>query len=433
MNDSPPPAGPHHRTEPPARRGGLSSYIHRTFASFSVTAFRWYYLSLIGFWSPMQMQMLARSLLIYDLTGSGTILGLMSLAGSIPMVVISLWGGVLADRLDKKAVLIWSQLGSGVLSALVGVLLTTGYLSKANPESWWVLVVSSAFQGTIFGLMMPSRAALMPDMVGYEKLMNAISLNNLGMNFFRIAAPAATGFIIAAWGYSAVYYAMAGLYLFSTIFLIPLPKFPGHFTQARSTLHEVADGVRYIRKETVIMMVLVFTLVTTILGQPFNILLPMFTENPHLLGGGPSATGIVLAVSGVGAIVVSLFLAVMPNRRRGFVMLWMGLIVALSLVGFSFLNAWAPALIMAVFIGLGQTGQISIGSALAQYHVDPAYRGRVMSFMQLGFGLASLGTVFGGVLADTLGIQWSLGLLSIALAVFAVFFLVFGRQLRALD
>ena len=106
----------------------------------------------------------------------------------------------------------------------------------------------------------------------------------------------------------------------------------------------------------------------------------------------------------------------MPNRRRGFVMLWMGLIVALSLVGFSFLNAWAPALIMAVFIGLGQTGQISIGSALAQYHVDPAYRGRVMSFMQLGFGLASLGTVFGGVLADTLGIQWSLGL-----------------QLRALD
>jgi MFS family permease len=418
---------------PPARRGGVAGYTQRTFSSFRVAGYRWYYISLIGHWAPMQMQNLARSLLIYEITGSGTILGVMSLAGSIPMVLLSLYGGALADRLDKRRVLIWGQSLTGLLTAGVGVLLTTGYLSRSNPDSWWVLVVSSALQGIVFGIIMPSRASILPDIVGTSELMNAISLTNLGMNFFRIAAPAATGFIIAGWGYASVYYIMTVFYAFSAVATLWVPRIPPRASQGRSALHEVGEGLRYLRRETVIMVVLAFTLITTILGQPFNILLPMFTESPDILNVGAEGTGVLLGVSGIGAVIVSLALAVMPDRRRGAIMLWMGLLLSLALIGFSFNLNWAWALVLVVLIGAGQTGQLAIGSTLVQYHVDPVYRGRVMSFQMLGFGLSSLGTVFGGVLADTLGIRWSVGGLAMALAVITVFILLFGQRLRRLD
>jgi MFS family permease len=415
------------------RRTGFSGYTRRTFSSFGSQGYRWYYISLIGHWAPMQMQNLARSLLIYELTGSGTILGIMALAGSIPMVILSLYGGALADRLDKRQVLIWGQFITGLLTAAVGVLLTTGYLSAAHPGSWWVLLASSAVQGVVFGIIMPSRASILPDIVGTGDLMNAISLTNLGMNFFRIAAPAATGFIIAAWGYASVYYIMAVFYVFSAISTFRVPRVPPRPSQGRSALHEVGEGLRYLRKETVIMLVLAVTLITTILGQPFNMLLPMFTESKDLLNVGAEGTGILLGVSGIGAIVVSLGLASMQNKRRGTIMLYMGLLLAVALVLFSFNTGWTAALVLVIFIGAGQTGQLAIGSTLVQYHVDPVYRGRVMSFQMLGFGLSSLGTVFGGVLADTLGIQWSVGALAMGLAVITVFILVFSRRLRALD
>ena len=418
---------------PAVRRGALASYVQRTFSSFRVPAYRWYYISLIGHWAPMQMQNLARSLLIYEITGSGTILGIMALSGSIPMVILSLYGGALADRLEKRRVLILGQFITGLLTVAVGVLLTTGYLSAANPGSWWVLLVSSALQGIVFGLIMPSRASIMPEIVSTGDLMNAISLSNLGMNFFRIAAPAATGFIIAAWRYPAVYYIMAGFYFFSSIATFRVPKIPPRNARSRSALREVTEGLRYLRKETVIMLVLGVTLVTTILGQPFNMLLPMFTTSSHLLNVGEEGTGILLGVSGIGAIIVSLTLAAMQNKRRGTIMLFMGMLLSIALILFSFNTGWTAALVLVIFIGAGQTGQLAIGSTLVQYHVDPAYRGRVMSFQMLGFGLSSLGTVFGGVLADTLGIQWSVGALAMGLAVITACLLIFGKRLRQLD
>lgn len=412
-------------------RGKISGYTRRVFSSFRNPAYRMYYYSMVGHWSPTQMQMVTRSLLIYRLTGSGTILGLMALAGSIPMLLLSLYGGALADRLEKRQVLIWGQLGSAVLSLAVGLALSSGYLVADNPGSWWVLVVSSACQGTVFGLMMPSRVSILPEIVGTEELMNAISLNNLGMNFFRIAAPAATGFIISAWDFASVYYIMTALYFFSTIFLFWLPRIPPRTSQGRSTFTEIVEGLRYIKKETTIMLILSFTLCCTILGMPFNMLLPMFTED--VLQVGEVGLGILMAVSGIGAIAVSLVLASMRNRKRGIIMLLMGFMLSLSLLGFSFINSWYPDLVLVIFIGMGQTGQMAIGSTLVQYHVDPTYRGRVMSFQMLGFGLSSLGTVFGGILADAMGIQWSVGGLAIALAVITIVILSFGRRLRQLD
>ncbi len=420
------------KTPPPApNEGGIAGYGRKVFSSFRNPIYRLYYYSLIGHWSPMQMQMVTRTLLIYRLTNSGSILGLMALAGSIPMLILSLYGGALADRMDKRKMLIIGQFASAAVTLAVGLTLSFGYLSKDVPGSWWVLIASSVSQGIIWGFIMPSRAAILPEFVEPDDLMNAVALNNMGMNFFRIFAPAATGFIIAAWDFAAVYYVMTFFYLFSTIFLFFIPRTRPVTRQLSSALTEVIDGFRYMRSETAIMLILVFTLACTILGMPFNMLLPMFTED--ILKVGEVGLGILMAVSGIGAVVVSFVLASISNKNRGILMLFSGLILSLALIAFSFTTEWALSLVLVVFIGLGQTGQTAIGMALIQYYVAPVYRGRVMSFILLGFGLSSLGTVFGGILADSLGIEWSIGGLAMALAVVSAVMIVFSSRLRKLD
>ena len=419
---------------PVVGHGGIAGYGRRVFTSFRNPVYRLYYYSLVGHWAPMQMQMQARTLLIYRITGSGRLLGTMALAGSLPMLILSLWGGALADRLDKRKILIIGQASSAVLALGVALAISFNYLSADVPGSWWILMVSSLIQGIIMGLMMPSRASMVPEIVEPEDLMNAISLNNMGMNVFRIMAPAATGFIIDAWDFAAAYYIMTVLYMSSNIFLMRIhTKRPARPTvqQQRSTTTEVADGLRYIRSNSTIMLILVFTLACTILGMPFTMLLPMFTED--ILDVGASGMGVILAVSGIGAIVVSVILASMTNKKRGIMMLFTGFILSLSLIAFSFNTSWFLALVLAVFIGLGQTGQTAFGFTLVQYYVDPAYRGRAMSFMMLGFGLAGLGAFFGGTLADSISIVWSIGGLAVALGVVCVWMLLFSSRLRNLD
>jgi MFS family permease len=426
-----------YRSREPAARGlmavpgGIAAYGRRVFISFRNPVYRLYYYSLVGHWAPMQMQMVTRTLLIYRITGSGSILGLMALAGAIPMLVLSLYGGALADRVDKRQILIWSQGASAVISLGVAIALSMNYLSKDVPGSWWILIVSSILQGIVMGIMMPSRASMVPEIVSPEDLMNAISLNNMGMNVFRIVSPAATGFIIAAWDFDVVYYIMTVLYIVSVVFLFKIPPNRPQVRQGSSTAGEVIEGFRYVRAENTILLILLFTLGCTILGMPFNMLLPMFTED--ILKVGEVGLGVLMAVSGIGAIVVSFTLASMANKKRGIMMLFSGLILSIALVAFSFNTGWYLSLVLAVFIGLGQTGQMAVGFTLIQYYVDPGYRGRVMSFMMLGFGMASLGTVFGGILADTMGIEWSIGGLSIALLALTMAMLLFSSRLRKLD
>jgi MFS family permease len=412
-------------------REGISGYGKRVFSSFRNPVYRLYYYSLVGHWGPMQMQMVTNTLLIYRITGSGAILGVMALAGSLPMLFLSLYGGTMADRMEKRQILIVSQVASAVITIAVALALSFNYLSKDVPGSWWILIVSSVLQGIVMGIMMPSRASMVPEIVEPEDLMNAISLNNMGMNAFRIFAPAVAGFIIDAWDFAAVYYLMTALYIFSTVFLFRIPRIRPAARQGSSTVGEIMQGFRYIRGETTIMLILLFTLSCTILGMPFNMLLPMFTEN--ILKVGASGLGLLMAVSGIGSIVVSFVLASMSNTNRGIMMLISGLIISAALIAFSFNTQWYLALILSVFIGLGQTGQTAIGFTLIQYYVDPVYRGRVMSFMMLGFGLSSLGTFFGGILAETIGVEWSIGGLSIALGIISVAMITFSSRLRKLD
>ena len=155
--------------------GRISLRNLRTFNSLKNPVYRLYFAGMLGQRASMNMQMMARSLLIYRLTGSAAILGMMALFHALPMLFLSLFGGVIADRVQKKYVLLIGLGTSAVLSLGVALALTLGYLSVERTGSWWILAVASLLQGIVMGLMIPSRQAIVPEIVSEGQIMNAIS------------------------------------------------------------------------------------------------------------------------------------------------------------------------------------------------------------------------------------------------------------------
>ncbi len=413
--------------------GGLSGWSRKAFVSFKNPVYRLYYLSMVGHWSSMNMQMLARNLLVYRITGSGAILGVLALANAIPMILLTLPGGVLADRIQKKTVIQVCQVISIIVSLLTTLALVFGYLSPEKPDSWWVLVVSGVLQGAVMGFMMPARSAIISEIVGPEHLMNAISLNNLGMNVFRILSPALAGFLVDVIDFWAVYAIMTAMIVMSWIFILFVPPTREKTVEGGNSLTDVVEGWRYLKSQKTIMLVLLFTVIATILGAPYSQLLPMFTEDPDILNVSATSMGVLIMVSGIGAMIGSLILASLSNKKRGLIMLFAALVMSIALVGFSFSKMWYLSLFLIVFIGLGSSGQMALGNSLVQYYSDAAYRGRVMSFFMLGFGFSSLGAFFAGILAEGVGVQWATGSLAIALVIITVFALAMVPRIRKLD
>ena len=409
--------------------GGLRNI--RTFSSLKNSAYRIYFYGLLGQWASMNMQMVARSYLAYHLTGSGTILGLVSLANAIPMLVLSLPGGAIADRIPKKYILVYTQLGSVLLTLGVALSLTFGYLSQENEGSWWVLVAASAIEGVFMGLMMPARQAVISEIVERELIMNAVSLNTMGMNALRILAPAATGFLIEGIGYEFVYYAATAMYVLAAFCMFLLPRTTVKYTGSGNALKDIADGMQYLKREKSILLVIISTFFMMLCSIPFMQLMPMFTED--ILHVGESGMGILMSVSGAGAIIGSVMLASLPGRKRGIIMLSAGAVMALALVAFSFSASWTLSIILVIFVGFGQASHRTAGNSLIQHYTEAEYRGRVMSFMMMEIGFSSLGVFFAGILADVIGIQWSVGGLAILLIVVTVILVTATKRLRTME
>jgi len=403
----------------------------RTFDSLGNSAYRFYFLSNLGQWASQNMQMLARSLLIYRLTGSAALLGVMALATALPMLILSLFGGAIADRMQKKQVLQIGQAALALNALSVAVALSTGYLSSGNPGSWWILIVNSVLQGGIFALMMPARQAIIPEIVSNKQIMNAVALNAVGMNTLRMVAPALAGFIIDVLNFEAVFYTMTGLYVMAMIFTSFIPLTRTTPIRPVNTLRDIAEGLKYVAHNTGVLLVVGFSMVVIILSMPYQMMMPIFADD--ILKVGSTGMGLLLSVSGVGAVVGSLALASLPDKNRGVMLLASGLTLGLSLAVFAFSYSMPLSMVLMVLVGLGQAGRMTLGTTLLQTYVAPEYLGRVMSINMMDMGLSNLATFFTGLLAETIGAQWAIGGFATTLACLSVLAFVFAPRIRKLD
>ena len=402
-----------------------------TFASFSERNFRWFYLAMLGQMAAMNIQLVMRGYVVFEITGSFAALGGIALASALPMLFLGVFGGVLADRAPKKVVLQVGQFVSVLNALVVGILILTDAIVL------WHLFAAGALQGITMALMMPARQAMIPEVVGRDLLMNAVALNSAGMNLMRVLAPAGAGLLTWAAGGGVigagpVYMVMAGFYLSAMITLAPLPRSEAASEgSAKGGLGDLRDGFVYVRHDPTILIVLAVTLMSAFLAMPYIQLLPGFVKD--VLGGGPVELGLLTAVSGGGALFGALVIASLPERRRGLLLLLSAVLLGVSLVVLSGSQAFWFAVIAIVFVGVGTAGRQAFSQILLHSYVENEFRGRVMALMMLQPGMMALGAFVIGVVAERAGIDIAMGALAVALVGIAALLMVVSPRLRKLQ
>jgi MFS family permease len=426
-------------SEPPPRESRTSfeepTGIWRTFDSLRDPDFRWFLASMFGHFAAMNTQMFIQGYMIYQLTGSYSYLGLISLVQGIPMLLLSVFGGVLADSVSqKKYVVQVGQALNAVNTAVVAMWIMTDMIVAEH------LLIAAFAQGTINALQMPSRQALTPEVVGMERLTNALGLSTAGMNFNRLVMPGLAGWGLAAinpndgiGGTQYVYITMSALFIMAVIFMFKVPTKPVTRMSRRTirtSIDELNEGIRYMRRTPTIRLLLLSNLVIVMASMPYFQLLPGFAED--VLDASKSQLGLMMSIQGVGSLGGSLVIASMGARGRGKTMLYSALLLGIMLVFFAWsTNYWLTCGIL-VIVGVGQAGRMSLSNVLVQSYSDPIYRGRVMSIYMMEFGLTMLGTSAVALFADVVGPQWAIGATAVMLIV-VVLYLFARTELPRLD
>ena len=427
QSDNPAAAGP--AAAPPVRSSSSSSGPSRwprTFASFESRDFRFFWFGLVVMMGGLQMQMLARAYLVYDLTDSASLLGVVSVASAAPILVLSLFGGVAADRFERRRVLQAGQAVSAVLAGFIAVANTTGFIE------WYHLLVVATIQGAMWAFMMPARQSMIPELVSREHITNAVSLSSAAMSTTTLLAPAIGGVIYAKAGPAAVYYSIAAMSLLSMVLTAQVPQTRGSGAGKKgAVLADIAEGLKHCVANKMVLALLVMGLATTLLSMPFRFLLPVFIVDVY--GRGPDSMGIMLSLFGLGALAGSLFIASIGHWHRGMLLITTSFLSAVALGAIAALPFFFVAVAIMALLGLGDSGRRSLNQALIMEEVDERYRGRVMSVYMMNFGLMPLGMLPTGLVADWLGGQVAIGILAFLLFGVTLAVMVSQSRLRALQ
>ena len=406
-----------------------------TFSSLAERDFRWLWLGSLGSSFAMNMQIVARGWLVYDLTSSALDLAWVTMSFTLPQVLFSLWGGVLADRLPKRRIIAVAQSLNFVATLIMATIIITGRVE------FWDFIWIGAFNGTVLALSMPARQAFVPELVGEGRIFNAMALNTASWNLSRILGPTLAGGLIAmlahgdtssAYGVGVVYYAIAGLYFISaaSVALIRVQSRTVPSAEA-SVLHDIAAGFRYVVAHPPVLGLIMLSIVPFLFGMPINTLLPAFNED--VLKGGPDSLGMLLGSMGAGAIVGSLMLARLGDIRRK--ARWL---VGTSIAWGVFMGAFAStrelylaALLMAA-IGWVSAWNMSLNRGQLQVIIAPEMRGRIMSIDMMSHGLMPLGIIPISLIAERVSIPAAL-VSAGALFVLSVLAVATTRAVRSID
>lgn len=362
---------------------------HRNFQLFFIGQF----LSLTGTW----MQSVAQSWLVYQLTGSVVLLGMIGFAGQIPVFLIAPFGGAVADRYNRRKILVVTQTSAMLTAFILAILTLTGNIQV------WHLFVLALFFGLANAFDIPTRQAFVSDMVGREDLLNAIALNSSMFNGARIIGPAIAGILVALVGEGWCFFANAVSYIAVITGILLMKITPVIRERKGSTLADIAEGFSFVATNAPVRGLLLLLGLISLMGMPYAVLMPIFADK--ILGGGSDTLGYLMGASGIGALAAALILA---SRKQVFGLgRWVAFAsgaFGISIILFSFSNYFWLSLILLVPVGFSMMTQMSSSNTLIQAMVPDELRGRVMSVYSMMFmGMAPLGALLAGTLAGILG------------------------------
>ncbi len=350
-------------------------------------------ISVTGTW----MHSTAQGWLVYSLTRSPYWLGVVAACSSLPVLLLSLFGGVAADRLPKRNLLLVTQALSIVPAVAVGILTSLGVV-----QVWQVICLALLF-GTLNAFDIPARQSFMAEMVTKNHLMNAIALNSASFNAARMVGPMIAGLAISYMGVAACFYLNALSFVPVVIALWMIKTSGEPHVSGRSVLGEIADGLRFMRGEPAIWKTVLVISAFSLFGMPFSAMLPVMAE--EVLGVGAKGFGFMASALGAGAFLAAVTLALagqMKDTRR--TMSIAALVFPVALFAFASSTRYALSLCALVVAGFAVVSFMALANTTIQVNTPDNMRGRMMSVFALTFlGMAPLGNYVMGTAADSIG------------------------------
>ncbi|MBL4888439.1 MAG: MFS transporter [Candidatus Lindowbacteria bacterium] len=398
-----------------------------SFAALKFLQYRWLFAGNIAFSFAMQGQIIARSILAWELTRSELALAQINLAVAIPMLLGSLVGGAIADRTEKRKLLVIGQL---FVALNEGVIL---YLLLTEQLQFWNLVVAAVFMGSTFPFIMPSRIALSVKVVGKDNIGNAMALAVMILNLARVLGPVCAGLLIGVVELEGVYALAILLYLIGTACMFGVkPAPPEKGADSKPLLADVKYGFTYLGQNRQILLLLLFGLLPMLLAMPFQNLLVVFADEVWEVGA--RGLGFLQGAAGIGGVLGALWVArrgETPQRFKVMVRCTLGFGVFLAIFCFvpSFYWALIPLILANIFANVAST----INNTSIQILVPDEVRGRITSFMLMSFGLMPLGVLPMAYAAEHIGAPAAVAVASVILIVGVIIFVLSSPTFRRLD
>ena len=404
--------------------GGIS--FRKTFSAFRHRNFRLYFTGQLISFTGTWMTTTAQGWLVYQLTGSKALLGVVAAAASAPMLLFATWGGFVADRYPKRAIVVCTQICSMLLSLAMAALVWTKVVQP------WQIIALAVLGGITMAFDMPARQSFVIEMTSREDLMNAISLNSSAFNCARIVGPSIAGLLMAHISIAACFLCdgLSFIPVIAGLLMMRLPKKQNQIASSGGAFSQALEGFRYVWGHRRVLTILSLFTVVGIFGWSYSVLMPAFAHD--VLHLGANGYGLLMAGSGVGALAGALTVAsaghILPTRTMALGGVWL---FSVSLVLFAFTrNVYLGTALLAL-VGFGIVLYFSTSNTVLQSIVPDEMRGRVMGIWALIFGgMIPLGSLQAGLMADLLGTPatMAIGALVCALAAFVTLHVIRKRE-----
>jgi len=354
--------------------------------------------SLIGTW----IQQIAQSWLIFQITNSSFLLGVVGFLSTIPVFVLSLFGGVLADRLNKKNILIFTQVAFMILAFILAIF-TQMKLITANQ-----IMIIAVLNGIVMAFDAPARQAVVVELVGKTHLPNAIALNSVAFNSSRVIGPAIAAIFVSTIGMSGCFYINGISFLAVILALVFIninrnPVKPGN----QGPLNDLIEGLKFVKDNRLILGLISIVAVVSLFGVAHIILMPVFAND--ILKVGVKGLGLLMSSVGLGALIGALVLARLGDfNYKGKFLVVSSFIFAIALIFFAISKNYLFSLVSLFFVGASSVAAVALINTILQTNIEDRFRGRVMSLFMITFaGMMPFGNLIAGLLASRFGASFA--------------------------
>ncbi len=407
--------------------GRRESYWSLMLVSLRYRNFRLVWLGSFGEHFGEFMELAAILWLVNELTHSPFMLTLVGASRFIAMVFLPIVAGVVADRVNRRSMLITSLLGSALLSVLLAILAFMGLIAV------WHLIVISLFGGVAMSFNHPARLTIVPNLVKKEHLLNAMSLDVISVLAGRMIGMALAGYLIVILGIWPIFVIRALTCLLAIFWLLlaRVPPTPSA-TRGQAPWQNLTQGLSYLRTNTVMLGLVLLYLIPQLANNTYTNFLPVFASD--ILHVGAVGYGYLQAAPGLGAILSLIGLTLLTYyKRKAILLAASGIIMGIGLIGFSASSGFLLSLALLVIIGAMQTAFSTVNSTMIQGAVSDEVRGRVMSWREVAFGLGPIGSMLFGAIAQYTGVPMSVGLLGGVCLILSLSLLSFLPRFRSVE